>query len=535
LAVQDKTIRDISFISRKSARDIVEEIVYLQIGGSCLLMPRSKNSSIDKDTGSSQTKTSSPGGQPKKKKKRKIDDADAQKENKSIPLKALKKDEKEDKAQEEHIPLKASNKEENEAQEEQASTGTRIKYKGMTGSDKQRTTSDVLKNDQSQSEHEQLRIVQFGGATGSTAGDAALISLKGSRRRMVIDVGNEPHQTGSLINLLKQVKHVDPRSSSESQADTADESSDNDSDGNNLKPEEATKQIIFITHWHQDHAGSAPLWNPLKENIATYLRDKNAKEQQLPMLIYGQREATKNYAELAKEMPNWQINSEKMGQEQKTTEKIFAWKTGKQGKTKGEATSNELRVKLLVKAYAILPPVIHLKEKAQNTESLGVLTIVENIDSRERLFTMVSLGDMESETKIKNNPVAKVVKDVQDKYCENVPVDVVKISHHGSANNLHVIPEGLITSDTTVIISGYTGTEANKLINKIQEWKPKNLIVLFQNKEGTIAELFKTEDWKKFQNTKWGKDNTTRPVLANSLVVTVDDAGTVTIEATKLD
>jgi hypothetical protein len=441
-----------------------------------------------------------------------------------------------------------------------------ITYRGLgaKGDAGQRKTQAALLD----ARKKRIGIVQFGGGTGSNAGDAALTSLLGSRRRAATDLGGGLAQSGALKLEAKNIQLVDPENSDASEADTASESEDaedkmeiaekqpeleeppvlsdepveqllvvSEESVDNLsvpKEEKKTdntpqvqaakknaKQLLIITHWHKDHAGDpATLWQsqPATNNIAAILGSKGATETDpKPTLIYGQREPTEDYKGVANTMTKQQVTT--------NGEKLFAWKT-KPGKVKKDLPKpGELRVE----GRAIQPPNVALKPKAQNTESLGVLTMVNkygDAGATERLFTMVSLGDMDGVKKAEKLQVADLVKDAQTTYSPDIPVDVVKISHHGSENNLDVIPDGLIGNSTTVVISGYTKTEPKKLIAKIDEWAAKQVVLLVQDKEtlGVLQGL----------GSAWTRLSA-KVVVANNLVMTVDDDGSVNLEATAFD
>jgi hypothetical protein len=288
-----------------------------------------------------------------------------------------------------------------------------------------------------------------------------------------------------------------------------------------ISEDKKSKQLIIITHWHKDHSGPAVLWEVGgKKNIASAIKSKSEKDKN-PTLVHGQRSpegAPERSGTLAAELPQHQVKE--------NGEKIYAWKTTPGKNKRDEPKPGELRVE----GRAIVPPQLgELKSTAQNTESLGVITVVEKYNAtnkKERLFTMVSLGDMEGGTTKRDEEIQTLITEAQERFSSGVPVDVVKISHHGSDKNLKVIPDDLIGKGTTVVISGYTGKASGPLIKKIQEWKKKkakDVIVLVQD-GATVGKL---EDME----VAW---TNLKPLVtvAKDLIVTADDDGSVVVEAT---
>ncbi|MFP4100540.1 hypothetical protein [Coleofasciculus sp.] len=308
-------------------------------------------------------------------------------------------------------------------------------------------------------------IVQFGGLTGGTAGDAALYAARGtSQVGAFVDVGN----SGTAQN--KRLKTISTQTLKRSSTMTVlEEAESSDEEEIKTTPIPDNTKMVYgvITHSHADHSGG----------------DLPVNEAVLKGLHAGESGGGKH---------NEQVTI-KLNKSSDQRKRLFSFSEKKEsGKKKSENGSSEELLRMTGRAIV---PKTKKGEKDPNALSLGVVTKVvkgglETKNGKgKRVFTMYSLGDMTPEA------AASQVKEFY-KQDENNPINVVKVAHHGSDANIAALPPEVTNDDMIVLFSGFTGKGGENYDSDLRRFLNKE--ALYREEEGEEEE--KEEEKKKY---KW--------------------------------
>ena len=240
---------------------------------------------------------------------------------------------------------------------------------------------------------------------------------------------------------------------------------------------------VVITHFHADHMANQQSWSKLREARLFHF------DSQKP-------EVMKTVAGYFKEAV-----------------KIDCWREI-EGKTAGlvSAVQGESPRGLSYR-MTIIPPEADHDKLDENDMSMGVLLEVGY--QRAQKLTFLSLGDMTPKS------ASLSVEDCLRTYgfYEGRPLDLIKLAHHGSENNLLPLLWDVIKpGHTRLIISGYTMTDTGKLCKLLEQTRPLSCTVLFEDQSS--AEKFKITAALKKVLVAGAK-------LAKDYVVTIGDTGDV--------
>jgi hypothetical protein len=342
-------------------------------------------------------------------------------------------------------------------------------------------------------------MVQYGGGTGSNAGDAAVLTLRKSRRLFSLDFGGTKGQQASADTRRSAARTAAPEDTDESDFESE------------VEHQGKGRDVGDNTHPHSDHIGEQTL--KTVEVFDRFWVGASYPKFLTKVISKNQKKAQK--AEEDGEEPE----QNQVEQISENGEVLFSW-VSKQGKIK--RLDNP---KLRVSTRAILPDISKLPESDtdQNKRSTGALVSVDMVGKKtERVFTMLTLGDMTPK-----EGQAAVEEVWRDKDGSQV-VDVIKMAHHGSDQNIAATPESVVTAGVTqLIISGYTMKSTATLIQFIRNTKPKKVLILFNdsehakafNKLGTAANLYAA-----------AKDLGVEVEVAKDYVMAVNDDGAVSLE-----
>jgi hypothetical protein len=382
-------------------------------------------------------------------------------------------------------------------------------------------------------------IVQFGGGTGSDAGDAAVISARKSRKMISIDRGRD-NESKKVYQYTKQKQFIQKERKKKEEIDSQTsefefDSSDSESDTSDSKKTTGNKDHFIgnITHNHADHIGL------------------ELEKEDFDILYHGESDPGK----VSKKTKKQKLK--------KTGEKIFAWRT-REGKIK---RSSEEQIYLAGKA--LVPRQENTKDSDENSKSTGALITVDRGTGgkeKTRVFTMLTLGDATP------NALAQEVDELIKN--DGHPINLVKMAHHGSQDNILTMPPQHTNDDMIVILSGYTkgydskaktffnrdipnlnkpieGVKALLGDDKKEVTKLRNLIKV--GGEDAEDELNKKKaeygyKWKKLYilcQSKQVRDEVKAEAsfltnredieIVRDLVISINDDGTVTIEPTNWD
>lgn len=346
-----------------------------------------------------------------------------------------------------------------------------------------------------------ILMVQYGGGEGSYAGDAALLTLRKSRRAFSIDFGGTELQRKRADDLRKAERKSAPEDSESSEFESDD---DSPSFGRDLG---------MNTHRHKDHIG---------DQTPTTIRkfDKFFIGESVPQKVVQHPKKPKEFAPNVKQ---FKLAAPKIAKKPKQDTEdnniLFSWVA-----KKNKQPNNRISIAGLV----IKPDTSKLKEGdgKDNERSLGVLVKVEKRDAKakkKRAFTMLTLGDMEPNEAQKS--VLKAWKDDGSK-----PVDVIKMAHHGSDDNIDAIPKETITAGhTELIVSGYTMKSTKKLIEFLKATNPKQVTFLFDTSK-RAKDFLELATVKNLLEQKPAKVNV---VIAKDYVMAVNTEGELSLQATR--
>lgn len=260
-----------------------------------------------------------------------------------------------------------------------------------------------------------IDIYQFGGYTGSYAGDCSVIGANG--HFLMIDLGRNSAKTP-----------LRPRGTQ--------------SEKGFGKVAGANGLNVVVTHFHADHINDGNSWQSLA-NLGARIH-------------YG-APATPSGTTAEQAMLNAIGAGATQYSPAQNGQRIVAQNIG--GWT--------------LEAYVIVPNFVNVNAPEENDASLGVL--IELNAPNHNPVSILTLGDMSPAAG--DTPVAAVLN--QRGYGPNRHVTSVKLSHHGSANNFLPALNNVIGQNTTVLISGYTLTETRLLIQMLGQWRPKQTFMLF--------------------------------------------------------
>ncbi len=264
-----------------------------------------------------------------------------------------------------------------------------------------------------------LDIYQLGGYTGSYAGDCFVIG--DGKSFLMIDLGMNMNSSSTAWSGTQNQKAMD-------------------------LVRGATDLDVIVTHCHQDHVNSHKSWKDLAELNA--------------VVHYGPSIDPAGYAPMSKVQ---KLRSHRYAHSHSGSlcvEKNFGdWK---------------LQCFLIVPDVRLAP-----KRGDENHASMGVLLELSKQGSDP--VNILSLGDMSVET---GEPAVREVLRQRGYLAKKKPTPLtsVKLSHHGSEDNLLPVLNDVVTEGCTVVISGYTLTALSKLAAKLEEWKPKQTFMLFDKR-----------------------------------------------------
>lgn len=260
-----------------------------------------------------------------------------------------------------------------------------------------------------------IDIFQYGGYTGSYAGDCSVIGA--DETYVMIDLGRNLGVTSTRpageqakkgLSQVKMARELD----------------------------------VIITHFHADHVNDGNYWPQLKSCKATVHYGEAVESS--PKVVQDQMEGMLGGAAIKYEP----IHNGKLI----LVRQINNWK---------------------LEAFLIVPDLKGMSNLTDNDASLGVLIELSNLDGGQ--VNILTIGDMTP--RAGNDAVAKVLE--AQGYGSNKKITSVKLSHHGSEKNFLPVLDNVITTDTTVLISGYTLTAVGTLTAKLNEWSPKQTFMLF--------------------------------------------------------
>jgi hypothetical protein len=161
-----------------------------------------------------------------------------------------------------------------------------------------------------------------------------------------------------------------------------------------------------------------------------------------------------------------------------------------------------------------------------NKRSTGALISVDMIDPKgtQRVFTMLTLGDM---TPAEGQAAVEEVWNNKD---GKQTVNVIKMAHHGSDENVYATPESVVAQGVTeLIISGYTMKSTSTLITFMDNTRPKKVLILFNDKNH--AEQFRTLETVALLHDS-AREFGIQIEVAKDYVMNVDDDGNVSLTPT---
>ena len=286
-----------------------------------------------------------------------------------------------------------------------------------------------------------LKICQIGGYKGSTAGDCAYIEYDESatqKKYILIDLGRD--------RMLSKV----PREWQQAGA----------------------IERVILTHMHSDHIGGA---SPIANQLAKKKPTNKAVHFVLPKVTHSSARATDAFNNLLRnELPRLnRLNEARM------TDLIRV-----------NTTPN------LTCTIDIIRPSNTDESAEENNNSLGELITVT--DTSNNIWRMLSLGDMtpnSGEEAVR----AMLTNHLGPSAQQNL--DVIKLAHHGSENNIMHSIRPYISGETEVVISGHSGSALTKksmtdknslegyLLEKSQGSTPKSISFLMQgSKDSTFVQ-----------------------------------------------
>jgi beta-lactamase superfamily II metal-dependent hydrolase len=260
-----------------------------------------------------------------------------------------------------------------------------------------------------------INIWHFGGYTGSYAGDCCVIGNDG--HFLMIDLGRNQGQTSLKPAGTQATKAIKKVGTGKADID------------------------VIVTHFHNDHINGGGSWAQLAKQGAR--------------LHYGAAAVEKGHEDIVRDHFGnaATLYTSAQNGDQIINKDIGGWQLA---------------------VWVIVPTFAGMQSLDENDASLGVL--IELTKANQNTVRILSVGDMTE--RAGNAALAKVLKDRGYGNGGN-KVTSVKLSHHGSESNLLSALDDVIGGDTTVLISGYTMTATSTLANKLKNWKPKRVRMLF--------------------------------------------------------
>lgn len=273
-----------------------------------------------------------------------------------------------------------------------------------------------------------VRYTQFGGFTGSYAGDCAVINVD-QTHFCVIDAGRGSQGDNGVEAVCGKRPTRDHRV---------------------VSPAIPASLTLVASHFHDDHIARGNNWKIYRRLKAMFHCGAAATQG-------GQaaRQAAANILPI--------------GDVTRTPKIVF---TGAGGDG------------FLAMVTSIAP---HFKNTAPNLDEndASLASVIQVLHGTTLLWSCLSLGDMTPRSG--NSSVTKLVQALQFK--PKAGFDCVKLSHHGSSANFLPVVDGLISPATLILISGYTLKDTDKLITKLKQWKTTDCRMLFDSSINPVKEL----------------------------------------------
>jgi hypothetical protein len=264
-----------------------------------------------------------------------------------------------------------------------------------------------------------LDVYQFGGYTGSYAGDCCVIGSGSSF--VMIDLGMNKKRQSTCVAGTQATRAMQV-------------------------VENATDLDVIVTHFHKDHTNGGKSWPALKKlNACVHYGPAIAEPG-----ISASTAMTDVLGNRAKKYDHSQNGT-------MAVEKNFGeWK---------------------LQVYLITPDIAYAPAAEENYASLGVL--IELYKGEDNPVNILSLGDMTLET---GDAAVRAVLSERGFGKGSRVIRSVKLSHHGSENNLLPVLDDVVSDACTVLISGYTLTAVTGLLAKLRRWQPKRTCMLFDER-----------------------------------------------------
>jgi hypothetical protein len=260
-----------------------------------------------------------------------------------------------------------------------------------------------------------IDVRQFGGYTGSYAGDCCVIGNDG--HYLMIDLGRDQGGTSLKPKGTQAAKGTKIIGTGKAEID------------------------VIVTHFHADHIDNGWSWAQLQKQGAKIHHGAAVDSSHVDNLrrVFGN--AATQYTP---EQNGTQIFNKAIG----------GWQ---------------------VAAWVIVPTFAQFTTSLdENDASLGAL--IELTDGNQDI-SILTVGDM---TPRAGDAAITAVLQARGYDTGNggKKIKCVKLSHHGSENNLLPALDHVIGNDTTVLISGYTMTQTPPLVAKLKKWAPKRVCML---------------------------------------------------------
>ena len=267
-----------------------------------------------------------------------------------------------------------------------------------------------------------ITFTQFGGYTGSHSGDCAVLSVD-SQKYCVIDAGH--HAQGR--NGIRSVCGLWPKKDFTVQG---------------LKDRNIPEELVLvISHFHDDHIAQDKAWQTYKRLNATLYCGQTAD-----------RKGDESYQKALQKFANLTIvNQPRL---------VFSAHSEEGFDVTVRSVGSELD---------------GLENPTENDACLGSVIQISKDD--ELVWSCLSLGDMTP--RAGDQRISDLCDELGFQPNAGLGFDCVKLSHHGSSNNLLSVLDRSIKNNTVVLISGYSGMGPETVIKRLKKWKPKESYLLF--------------------------------------------------------
>jgi hypothetical protein len=328
-----------------------------------------------------------------------------------------------------------------------------------------------------------VTFIQYGGFLGSHAGDCAILKVatnNGGYCRYIFDLGGRETIAANTYTaapwLLESI--VDGKLVNGQFTDKAIKTFGKNHPNDTF--------IVFISHFHDDHIArhnAGNIWPALL---------------QLKAHIYYGDAITKVGKEAVDELKTtYAAHEDMLHYLQDGCAPLFTFTS---------TSSGEKTVSVEIRYIKPDPPEATLDE---NDVSLGLL--IEALIGTTK-WCLLSLGDMTADAG--NAKVEAMLNARNIGKANNVYLDVVKLAHHGSENNLLPILDSTVNEKTVLLSSGYSQTSFEKLRDKVKNvWKSSEKYFLFgypkqwfeEKKviDKKLGDIFGSESLKKLQKDNW--------------------------------